>query len=231
MPSLLLVIVTYYFRLENNEMGRLKLLKTQIRSIIGQNYNWIFLAAFFFFLGIVFSLFSLGGNQFFLTNLTASQQEILQQMAELIFNSHPLVGVAFLFINNLFASMYVVLLGVILGLPPLLALFTNGAFLGTILASLGHGGISALGFFFLGVLPHGLFELPAFFLAAAFGLKLGYHVIFPLPQKRRGESFIFIWKEFLSILPFVLILLITAAAVEIFITPHLLNLVEVPAVY
>lgn len=154
----------------------------------------------------------------------------MQEMAELIFTSPPVIGIAILFFNNLLSSLYVVLLGIILGLPSLLGLFTNGAFLGTVMSSLSHEGISALTFVSLGVLPHGIFELPAFFLAAAFGLKLGFHTIFPLPQKKRGESIIFIWKEFWSILPLVLNLLILAAVIEILITPHLLNMVEFPAV-
>jgi stage II sporulation protein M len=151
-------------------------------------------------------------------------------MAELILNSPPLAGIVLLFLNNLFASMYIVLLGVILGLPPLLGLFTNGAFLGTVITNLGLSGINALAFFSLGVLPHGVFELTAFFLSAAFGLKLGFHAIFPLPQKKRGESIVFIWKEFWTVLPLILILLVIAAAIEILVTPHLLNLFGFPAV-
>ncbi len=195
-----------------------------MRSAILQNNSWIFLAAFFFFLGIAFSLFPMGDNQFFFSGLTDSQQQMLQEMAEHILSSPPLVGIVLLFLNNLFASVYIVLLGVIFGLPPLMGLFTNGAFLGTVITNLGFKGASALAFFSLGVLPHGIFELSAFFLAAAFGLKLGYHTIFPLPEKKRGESIIFIWKEFWTVLPLVLILLIIAAAIEILITPLLLNL-------
>ncbi len=154
----------------------------------------------------------------------------MQEMAEIIFTSPPIVGIVLLFLNNLLASLYVVLLGIILGLPPLLGLFTNGAFLGTIMAGLSREGVNALAFFSLGVLPHGIFELPAFFLAAAFGLKMGFHIIFPLPQKRRGESIIFIWKEFWAVLPLLLNLLILAAVIEILVTPHLLNLVNFPTV-
>ena len=112
-------------------------------------------------------------------------------MAELILNSPPLVGITLLFINNLFASMYVVLLGIILGLPPLLGLFTNGAFLGTVITSLGDNGISGLAFslweFFLMV-----FLSYRLFLSAAFGLKLGFHIIFPLPQKRRAKALFYL---------------------------------------
>ncbi|HHU75778.1 MAG TPA: stage II sporulation protein M [Firmicutes bacterium] len=195
-----------------------------------QNSSWIILAAFFFILGIVFSLLPLGDNELFFSGLTASQQQVLQEIAELIINSPPLAGIVLLFLNNLFASMYIVFLGIILGIPPLLGLFTNGAFLGTILTSLELGGINTLAFFSLGVLPHGVFELAAFFLSAAFGLKLGFHAIFPLPGKKRGEGIIFIWKEFWSVLPLILVLLAFAAAIEILITPRLLSLFGFPTI-
>lgn len=151
-------------------------------------------------------------------------------MAELILNSPPLAGIILLFLNNLFASTYIVLLGVIIGIPPLLGLFTNGAFLGIVVTNLGLSGMNAFAFFSLGVLPHGIFELTAFFLSAAFGLKLGFHIIFPLPQKKRGESIIFIWKEFWAVFPLILILLAFAAAIEILVTPHLLHLFGFPTI-
>ena len=92
----------------------------------------------------------------------------------------------------------------LLGIPSLFGLFFNGALLGSLLVTLGLENQPVFVFIALGILPHGVFELPAFFISAAFGLKLGFHLIFPLPQKKRGESISLIWKEYWSLFPLVL---------------------------
>jgi len=95
--------------------------------------------------------------------------------------------------------------------------------MGVVLDSLAPHG-NALGFFVLGVLPHGIIEIPAFFLAAAFGLKFGYHIIFPMPQKSRGEGLVLIWKEFWALFPLIVAMLLLSAGIEIILTPVLVGL-------
>jgi len=182
------------------------------------------MALLFFGLGIFVSAFALGNEKFFLTELTESQQHFLKEMAEMVFSGSPVRGIILLFINNLLASLQMMLLGVLLGIPPLFGLFTNGALLGSLLIGLGHEGVSALTFMWVGVLPHGIFELPAFLISAAFGLKMGFHLVFPLPQKKRGESLSFIWREFLAVFPLLINLLIIAAVIEVILTPLLVKL-------
>ena len=90
-------------------------------------------------------------------------------------------------------------------------------------ATLAGEGISILSFTVLGILPHGIFEIPAFIISAAFGLKLGYHLIFPLTGKKRGESLVTIWREYWSVFPLIMNLLILAAIVEVLVTPYFLQ--------
>jgi stage II sporulation protein M len=92
-----------------------------------------------------------------------------------------------LFLHNLFASLQMMLMGIFLGIVPLIGLFTNGALLGSIAAGLATEDIPLLAFMSLGILPHGIFELPAFFISSAFGMKMGFHLVFPLPQKKGGK--------------------------------------------
>ncbi|HHX86549.1 MAG TPA: stage II sporulation protein M, partial [Firmicutes bacterium] len=78
-------------------------------------------------------------------------------------------------------------------------------------------------FLCLGILPHGVFELSAFFICGALGLKFGYHcVASPLPGLSRKQSFFYIWREVISIMPLILTLLAIAAVVEIYISQVLL---------
>jgi uncharacterized membrane protein SpoIIM required for sporulation len=78
---------------------------------------------------------------------------------------------------------YVYVLGVFLGLPVLWILFENMLNLG-----IGFGLMSSAGRLdtFLGlVLPHGLLELTAVFVAAGTGLRLGWTLVDPGPRTRR----------------------------------------------
>jgi len=200
-------------------------LNPKVRAILQQNFGWFIIAALFFFIGIVSAILFMENEQFFIGELTEGQYEALQEMAEIVFSGSPLRGITYLLVNNLLASLMVMLLGVIIGIPTLLGLFTNGVLLGSVGAVLAQEGIPVFSFVLMGIMPHGIFELPAFFLSAAFGLKVGFHLIFPLPGKKRGESLVTIWREYWSVFPLILKFLVLAAALEVLVTPHLLNLI------
>ena len=170
-------------------------------------------------------LLPLQGAALSVSNLLGSQVDALGDLAEQILTKPTATGMAYLLLNNLVATLYVVVSGIIAGLPTLFSLFVNGAVIGMILTMPGLEG-NTLAFVALGILPHGIFELPAFFLSAAFGLKIGYHIFFPLPEKGRIQSIIFIWREFTTLLPLIFIMLLLAAFIEITITPHLIGLYD-----
>ena len=201
------------------------LINAKVRAILQENLGWSIIAALFFGIGIVTAVLFIGNDQLFLGELTEGQHKALQEIAEIVFGGSPLRGIIYLLINNLVASLTVMLLGVIMGIPTLLGLFSNGALLGGVMAALASEGIPVFPFILLGIVPHGIFELPAFFISAAFGLKVGYHLIFPLPGKKRGESLVTIWREYWSVFPLILKLLVLAAILEVLVTPHLLNLI------
>lgn len=198
------------------------MLKTRVKQIFAQNLNWLVLALIFFIFGLGSAALAFK-NEMFMQSITEVQYDVLKQMAELVFAGPRWRGILILFFNNLIASLQMMLLGVLLGIPPLLGLFTNGALLGSLLMELGREGMPLLSFIAVGVLPHGLFELPAFITCAAFGLKAGYHLVFPLPQKKRRESLGIIWKEFFALFPLITGLLILAASIEVLITPLLVK--------
>jgi len=74
-------------------------------------------------------------------------------------------------LNNSFKSFVVLLAGILFGLVPLIAIATNGYILGMayLYASRGVGYVEAA----KTVLPHGVLEIPAIILTAAYGLWLG----------------------------------------------------------
>ena len=209
-------------KISPKKKGEQMIIKPAVRKIIVQNLNWIVLAAFFFILGLVTAVFSFK-NGIFINNITDTQYEMLKKIAEMVFEGPAWKGIAILFFNNFFASLQMMLLGVLLSMPPLLGLFANGALLGSLLVELGREGVPLLSFWIAGIMPHGIFELPAFIISAAFGLKAGYHLLFPLPQKKRRESLGIVWKEFFALLPLVISLLVLAAIIEVLLTPLLVQ--------
>jgi len=94
--------------------------------------------------------------------------------------------------------------------------------LGTVAFQLTHEFAQPLPLLLAGILPHGVFELPAFLISVALGLKLGYHLIFPLPGHSRRASLRDIFKEISIVLPIIFIFLFLAALIEVFITPAVL---------
>ena len=81
------------------------------------------------------------------------------------------------FTNNVYVAAQAILFGVLLGLPVIYVLYQNALNVGV------AGGLMAangrLGEFFGLILPHGILELTAVFVASGLGLKLGWTVIDP----------------------------------------------------
>ncbi|MFI9233329.1 stage II sporulation protein M [Streptomyces rimosus] len=103
---------------------------------------------------------------------------------ETYYSSHPAASFAAqVWTNNAQAVALCLVLGAFLGLPVFWVLFQNMLNLG-----IGLGLMSSAGRLdtFLGLLlPHGLLELTAVFVAAGVGLRLGWTVIDPGPRTRR----------------------------------------------
>lgn len=174
---------------------------------------------------IVFFLISVAVGYIFAEKNPAETVKIIESFRKMIEEAGDPGSIKlaeYLFLRNAFASLLAMALGVILGLFPLLGLLTNGIILG-IFAFLFSSKASSLLIFLAGILPHGIFELPAFFFAAATGLWLGaaafrwlaYDGDWIKNKFTQGIKFFFF-----AIVP----LLMLAAFVESFITPKILEL-------
>ncbi|EGX54551.1 integral membrane protein [Streptomyces zinciresistens K42] len=104
---------------------------------------------------------------------------------ETYYSSNPAASFAAqVWTNNAWAAALCLILGVFLGLPVLWILFQNMLNIG-----IGLGLMSSAGRLdtFLGlILPHGILELTAVFVAAGTGLRLGWTVVDPGPRTRRA---------------------------------------------
>lgn len=109
-----------------------------------------------------------------------------------------------------------ILLGMIICVFPLFSAFFNGGLIGWLAREEGPKILFA-------IVPHGLFELPAFFLSAAIGLKLGREVL-----KKKGDRHLEdeLGKGLRVFFTFIILLLVIAALIEsglIVLIPLLLN--------
>ena len=136
---------------------------------------------------------------------------------ETYYSSHPAASFAAqVWTNNAWAAAQCLILGVFLGLPVLWILLQNMLNLGV-----GFGLMSSAGRLdtFLGlVLPHGLLELTAVFVAAGTGLRLGWTLIDPGPRSRRtalAEE----GRAAVGMAIGLALVLFVSGAIEVFVTP------------
>ncbi|MFD5715969.1 stage II sporulation protein M [Streptomyces pharetrae] len=136
---------------------------------------------------------------------------------ESYYSSHPAASFAAqVWTNNAQAAALCLVMGVFLGLPVIGILFLNMLNLG-----IGFGLMSGAGRLdtFLGlVLPHGLLELTAVFVAAGTGLRLGWTVIDPGPRTRRA-ALAEEGRAAIGMAIGIALVLFVAGAIEGFVTP------------
>ncbi|MFE9807739.1 stage II sporulation protein M [Streptomyces sp. NPDC005548] len=136
---------------------------------------------------------------------------------ETYYSSHPAASFAAqVWTNNAQAAAMCLVLGIFLGLPVLWILFQNMLNVGV-----GIGLMSSAGRLdtFLGlILPHGLLELTAVFVAAGTGLRLGWTVIDPGPRSR-GTALAEEGRAALGMAVGLALVLFISGAIEGFVTP------------
>ncbi len=190
---------------------------------ISHNKQYIIFAGMLLLIGGVAGVFF--AEQLY--SYIASQLDKIQQLGDKISASdNPLYGSWVIFLNNLIATFTFIILGSLLAIVPFMGLLVNGAMIGVVLNIVSETGISflsALGMFVVGILPHGIFEIPAILIAGGFGMKLGIVWIRPLSGLGRWESYKKVWAEVYKVLPVLMGLLLTAALVEGLVTPILIQ--------
>jgi len=181
------------------------------------NYKkWIFIAIFLFGIGLVFGLATPTSGINLLSEDIATLQELNSILVPFEF-----LTVILVLVKNASVLLLSFALSPIFCLMPILALTVNGWFIAFISAIVIQE--ESLGFVLAGLLPHGIFELPAFILGEAAALSFGVMAILALFKRERRNLLLPSLKQDLRYLMVALVLLVPAAIIEIYITPLLLT--------
>jgi uncharacterized membrane protein SpoIIM required for sporulation len=121
-----------------------------------------------------------------------------------------------IFLNNAFTCFLNIITGPLIGIFPLFSAVINGGLLGWLAHEEGL-------FVFLVVVPHGIFELPAYFLSVAIGLKLAREVLKPKGERQLritlGESFRVYLRLIVPLLIIAAIIESGLITINLFLTP------------
>ena len=179
--------------------------------------RWIFIAIFLFGIGLVFGLATPTGVASLISQVIAALKELGRLLASL-----PLaLVVVIIFIKNASVLLLSFALSPIFCLIPILTLTVNGwllAFVSVIVSQ-----EKSVGFVLAGLLPHGIFELPALIMGEAAALSFGTVMILALFKKERRSLLLPSLKRNLRYLMVALALLLPAAIIETYVTPLLLT--------
>ena len=131
-----------------------------------------------------------------------------------------------LFYHNVRTTVAFLLLGLVsFGTLGLTLFIGNIALVGGVMGAAQLVGYSPWLAFVAGILPHGIFELSAIFLATAATLKVGAQLVTPQPDKSLGEILLISLADWFRVfVGIVLPFLAIAAVIEIYITPVLIRL-------
>jgi uncharacterized membrane protein SpoIIM required for sporulation len=134
------------------------------------------------------------------------------------YTDHAAGAFAFqVWVNNAWVAAQSLIFGILLGIPTLYVLFTNQLNVGVSAGLMFAHGKGAI--FFGLILPHGMLELTAVYLASAAGLRLGWTVIDPGPRGR-GQALAQEGRAAMSIAIGLIGVLAVSGAIEGFVTGH-----------
>lgn len=178
--------------------------------------RWIFIAILLFGLGLVVGAVTPAG----IAGLVTDDFAALKELSDILV-PFSLSTAIFIFMKNTSALLLSFVLSPIFWVVPVLALTLNGWLIAFVSVAVIEQ--ESLGFLLGGLLPHGIFEIPAFIIGEAAALSFGAMAILSLFQKRRRGQLVPSLKRNLRYLVVACALLLPAAIIETYITPLFLT--------
>ncbi len=182
------------------------------------SYKWWLVIAIFLFgtglaLGLATPVDTLG--------ITTKDIVALEKLADFLAPLPQVLVFVLIFIKNVLAVLISFALSPVCCLVPVMALIANGGVIGLVSTSVIQE--KSLGYLLAGLLPHGIFELPALIMGEAVALSFGTTVILALFKNEKRNLLLPNLRRNLRYLVLALILFLPAAIIETYVTPLLLR--------
>lgn len=176
--------------------------------------KWLIVAASLFIFGMILGLVA---SPDLITNELTRLEETSSGIA-----SWPSVAIfIFILLKNVTALLFSFILAPALCIIPVISLVTNGWLLSVVSVVVAEQ--KSIGFVLAGILPHGIFEIPALIIGGAAALSFGLSVVTGAISKAKRAEIIPSFQKNLRYLAVAFILLFPAALIEAFITPKFLD--------
>ncbi len=179
--------------------------------------RWLLVTIFLFGIGLALGLSTP-------TGIDGLPSEDITELEEFVdfFGLLPQSSVfAIIFIKNVSVLLISFALSPLFCLVPVMALTLNGWLIGLVSTVVIQQ--ESLGYLLAGLLPHGIFELPALIMGEAVALSFGTTVILALFKKERRNLLLPNLKQSLRYLLIAFALFLPAAIIEVYVTPLFLG--------
>jgi len=148
---------------------------------------------------------------------------LLKETYEPILEMNKVSQILFIFLQNSFVSFLAIITGFIFGIFPFLVLLFNGEAIGVVASFILRD--FNISYFLLGILPHGIIEIPCILISCAMGLKIWIILvrkIFKRDERSLKDEISLASEIFLKV---ILVLLLMAAIIEVLVIPELLRII------
>ena len=179
--------------------------------------RWVILSALLFGIGLVLGLATPAS----ITSLLSEEIVTLKELAEALEPLPQSSVFMVILVKNVSVLLISLALSPILCLVPTMALTFNGWLLGFVATTVTQE--ESLGYLLVGLLPHGIFEIPALIMGEAVAFSFGTTVILALFRKERRNLLLPNLRRNLRYLVVALTLLLPAAIIETYLTPLFLD--------
>ncbi len=179
---------------------------------------WLATAVVFFAVTAVISIWVIGSPEVQSTIGTPSEiDELVNHDFASYYSKHSAAAFGLhVWVNNSWVAAKCIAFSILLGAPIPFVLFANAANLGVVSGLMMSAGKADV---MLGLLiPHGLLEMTAVFLAGAAGMRLGWSVIAP-GDRPRGQVLAEQGRAVVSVAVGLSVVLLVSGAIEAFVTP------------
>jgi stage II sporulation protein M len=178
---------------------------------------WLIIAIALFVVGLVLGLrtpTSLAGP--------ASQEvNVLEQLADFLASLPRWSLFLIIFLKNVTAVLFSFILSPFFCLVPILTLTVNGWLIGVVSAAVIEE--KSITYLLVGLLPHGILELPALIMGEAVALSFGVTVMLAIFRRERRGLILASLKQNARYLAIALGLFLPAAIIETYLTPLLIS--------